>query len=120
MKDDERRLLGAAQSAGRIVPVDGMTDGRLSQLRGKWTRMKLLDADGNLTGKGLGASGGFRPVEPIACNDVSDETITIGRVFGDQEKFRIRDTGERLECVPVEDVTVCEPEDFDDEEYDDA
>ena len=101
MKDDERRLLGAAQSAGRIVPVDGMTDGRLSQLRGKWTRMKLLDADGNLTGKGTGASGGVAPAVAI------EESVVLEPFAPDV----VEDT---------EDVTVCEPEDFDNEEYDDA
>ena len=100
MKDDERRLLGTAQSTGKVVPVDGMTGGRMSQLRDKWTRMKLLDTDGNLTRKGMGASGGVAPSVAI------EEPVVL-------EPF-VPEIAE-----DIEDVTVCEPEDFDDE-LDDA
>ena len=61
MKDDERRLLGAAQTAGRLVPVAEMTEQRFNGLRKKWLMLNLIDADGNLTGKGHGASGGVKP-----------------------------------------------------------
>lgn len=98
MHGDERRLLGAAQTAGKIVPVAEMTEQRFAGLRKKWLMLNLIDADGNLTGKGHGASGGVKPVEPVA-KPIKQPVVL-----------------EAVAPIEVEDeVTVYEPEECDDE-----
>ena len=97
MKDDERRLLGAAQAAGKLVPVAEMTEQRFNGLRKKWLMLNLVNANDTLTHKGMGASGGTVPhvkmpamPELVAPNIVED-------------------------AVEIEDPTDCEPEESDDE-----
>ena len=112
MHDDERRLLGAAQVSGKIVPVAEMTEQRLNGLRKKWLMLNLIDADGNLTRKGHGASGGVKPAEsvakpieqPVVLEPVApiEQGTYIGSPLMDDNEIET-------------DATVCEPEEFDDE-----
>jgi hypothetical protein len=111
MKDDERLLLGAAQAAGKFVPVAGVTARRQAAVRNKWVRMKLLHEDGTLTHKGHGASGGVRPVEPR-----DERGMFVQEVVPDE----IVDTSEDEQEPDDTESEPDEPEDFDDEEYDDA
>ena len=67
MKDDERRLLGAAQESGEFVLLPDISEDRSNVVMKSWMLRGLVNAEsGRLTHKGRAARGGVKPqVEPV-------------------------------------------------------
>ncbi len=97
MKDDERRLLGAAQAAGEFVMLPGISEDRCNIVLKNWALNGLIDLDsGRLTAKGRAARGGVvQQVQPIPVaifGDVVDELIPLESVAVEIEELDDTDT----------------------------
>lgn len=79
MKDDERRLLGAAQESGEFVLLPDISEDRSNVVLKTWVQRGLVDADsGRLTHKGRAARGGIKPqAEPVPIVDEVDEPVEL-------------------------------------------
>ncbi len=73
MKDDERRLLGAAQEAGEFVALPDISKDRTDLVLKQWVMNGLADGEsGRLTAKGMAAKGAVKPQSvPIPPADVA-------------------------------------------------
>lgn len=79
MKDDERRLLGAAQESGEFVLLPDISEDRSNVVLKTWVQRGLVDFEtGRLTHKGRAARGGIKPqAEPVPIVDEVDEPVEL-------------------------------------------